>query len=105
VALSCAPSRAPEPRNDLRPRALRPDLRPERCAGTFFEHMGADNLVEMEQGQCTFRPGSVRHGGNKVTYYSLLTTNYLLLTTDYILLTAYHLPLTTYHLLLTAATR
>ena len=35
--------------------------------GTFFEHMGPDNLVEMEQGQCTFRPGSVRHGGNKVT--------------------------------------
>ena len=29
--------------------------------------MGAHNLVEMEQGQCTFRPGSVRHGGNKVT--------------------------------------
>jgi tetratricopeptide (TPR) repeat protein len=35
--------------------------------GTFFEHMGPDNLVEMEQGQCTFRPGSVRHGGAQVT--------------------------------------
>ena len=35
--------------------------------GTFFEHMGQDSLVEMEQGQCTFRPGSVRHGGAKVT--------------------------------------
>lgn len=29
--------------------------------------MGQDSLVEMEQGQCTFRPGSVRHGGAKVT--------------------------------------
>ena len=35
--------------------------------GTFFEHMGADHLVEMEQGHCTFRPGSVRHGGHQVT--------------------------------------
>jgi len=35
--------------------------------GTFFEHMGPDALVEMEQGHCTFRPGSVRHGGHKVT--------------------------------------
>ena len=79
MALSCVPSRA----LSLRPRALRPDLRPERRAGTFFEHMGADNLVEMEQGQCTFRPGSVRHGGNKVTYYSLPTTYYSPLTTHH----------------------
>ena len=35
--------------------------------GTFFEHMGADGIVEMEQGEATFRPGSVRHGGHRVS--------------------------------------
>ena len=35
--------------------------------GTFFEHMGEANLIEMEQGFCTMRPGSVRHGGHRVT--------------------------------------
>ena len=83
MALSRTLSLRLEPRPEPRPRALRPDLRPERRAGTFFEHMGADNLVEMEQGQCTFRPGSVRHGGNKVTYYSLPTTYYSPLTTHH----------------------
>lgn len=35
--------------------------------GTFFEHMGEDNILEMDQGHCTIRPGSVRHGGHPVT--------------------------------------
>ena len=35
--------------------------------GTFFEHMGIDKTVDMEVGGATFRPGSVRHGGSKVT--------------------------------------
>jgi len=35
--------------------------------GTFFEHMGVDNILEMDVGHGTFRPGSVRHGGHKVT--------------------------------------
>jgi len=34
--------------------------------GTFFEHMGLDNILEMDVGHGTFRPGSVRHGGNRV---------------------------------------
>uniref|UniRef100_A0A7S1BXP3 Fe2OG dioxygenase domain-containing protein n=1 Tax=Corethron hystrix TaxID=216773 RepID=A0A7S1BXP3_9STRA len=34
--------------------------------GTFFEHMGADDVLEMDVGHGTFRPGSVRHGGHKV---------------------------------------
>lgn len=35
--------------------------------GTFFEHLGEDNLIEMDQGYCTVRPGTVRHGGHRVT--------------------------------------
>ena len=35
--------------------------------GTFFEHLGEDRILEMEQGFCTIRPGSVRHGGHPVT--------------------------------------
>ena len=35
--------------------------------GTFFEHLGEDRILEMEQGHCTMRPGSVRHGGHRVT--------------------------------------
>jgi len=35
--------------------------------GTFFEHLGADKLVEMDAGRATWRPGSVRHGGHRVT--------------------------------------
>ena len=35
--------------------------------GTFFEHLGEGSILPMEQGQCTFRPGSVRHGGHPVT--------------------------------------
>jgi len=35
--------------------------------GTFFEHLGEANLIEMDQGFCTIRPGSVRHGGHRVT--------------------------------------
>ena len=36
--------------------------------GTFFEHMGEDRIVEMEQGQCTFRPGSeAPRGSNSAT--------------------------------------
>ncbi|KAL9190308.1 hypothetical protein ACHAXT_007519 [Thalassiosira profunda] len=35
--------------------------------GTFYEHMGADNVLPMDVGHGTFRPGSVRHGGHRVT--------------------------------------
>ncbi|KAL1504396.1 hypothetical protein AB1Y20_010802 [Prymnesium parvum] len=34
--------------------------------GTFFEHLGEGSILPMDQGQCTFRPGSVRHGGHPV---------------------------------------
>jgi len=33
--------------------------------GTFFEHF--DDILPMDVGQGTFRPGSVRHGGHRVT--------------------------------------
>jgi len=35
--------------------------------GTFFEHLGEEAVLPMEQGHCTLRPGSVRHGGHPVT--------------------------------------
>lgn len=35
--------------------------------GTYFEHMGIDNILPMDVGHGTFRPGSVRHGGHRVT--------------------------------------
>ena len=35
--------------------------------GTFFEHLGEDSLVEMDAGHATWRPGSVRHGGHRVS--------------------------------------
>ena len=35
--------------------------------GTFFEHFGADQILEMDVGHATLRPGSVRHGGHAVT--------------------------------------
>jgi len=35
--------------------------------GTFYEHMGAGNVLQMDVGHGTFRPGSVRHGGHRVT--------------------------------------
>mmetsp|Transcript_8466 Transcript_8466/g.18179 ORF Transcript_8466/g.18179 Transcript_8466/m.18179 type:complete len:659 (-) Transcript_8466:455-2431(-) len=35
--------------------------------GTFYEHMGIDNILQMDVGHGTFRPGSVRHGGHRVT--------------------------------------
>jgi len=35
--------------------------------GTFFEHMGVDHVLPMDVGHGTFRPGSVRHGGHRVT--------------------------------------
>lgn len=35
--------------------------------GTFFEHLGEDALVEMDAGHATWRPGSVRHGGHRVS--------------------------------------
>ena len=35
--------------------------------GTFFEHMGSDDVLPMDAGFGTFRPGSVRHGGHPVT--------------------------------------
>ena len=34
--------------------------------GTYFEHMGANNVLQMDVGHGTFRPGSVRHGGHRV---------------------------------------
>ncbi len=34
--------------------------------GTYFEHMGIDNVLQMDVGHGTFRPGSVRHGGHRV---------------------------------------
>lgn len=34
--------------------------------GTYFEHMGSDNVLQMDVGHGTFRPGSVRHGGHRV---------------------------------------
>jgi tetratricopeptide (TPR) repeat protein len=35
--------------------------------GTFFEHMGSNDILSMDVGHGTFRPGSVRHGGHKVS--------------------------------------
>jgi tetratricopeptide (TPR) repeat protein len=35
--------------------------------GTYFEHMGVDNVLPMDVGHGTFRPGSVRHGGHTVS--------------------------------------
>eukprot|EP00980_Cylindrotheca_fusiformis_P003288 scaffold743_cov117-Cylindrotheca_fusiformis.AAC.7 len=35
--------------------------------GTYFEHMGNDNILAMDVGHATLRPGSVRHGGHRVT--------------------------------------
>lgn len=35
--------------------------------GTFYEHMGVDHILPMDVGHGTFRPGSVRHGGHRVT--------------------------------------
>lgn len=35
--------------------------------GTFFEHLGEDAIIEMDVGMATWRPGSVRHGGHRVT--------------------------------------
>lgn len=35
--------------------------------GTFYEHMGLDSVLPMDVGHGTFRPGSVRHGGHRVT--------------------------------------
>jgi tetratricopeptide (TPR) repeat protein len=34
--------------------------------GTYFEHMGVGNVLQMDVGHGTFRPGSVRHGGHRV---------------------------------------
>jgi tetratricopeptide (TPR) repeat protein len=38
-----------------------------RGGGTFYEHMGVDHVLPMDVGHGTFRPGSVRHGGHRVT--------------------------------------
>ena len=35
--------------------------------GTYFEHLGDNFVLPMDVGYGTFRPGSVRHGGHKVT--------------------------------------
>ncbi len=35
--------------------------------GTYFEHLGERFVLPMDVGYGTFRPGSVRHGGHKVT--------------------------------------
>lgn len=34
--------------------------------GTFYEHWGLDDVLQMDVGHATFRPGSVRHGGHRV---------------------------------------
>ncbi|CAJ1940643.1 unnamed protein product [Cylindrotheca closterium] len=34
--------------------------------GTYFEHMGVENILPMDVGHATLRPGSVRHGGHRV---------------------------------------
>ena len=36
--------------------------------GTFFEHLGEAHVLPMDQGHCTMRPGSVRHGGHPVQH-------------------------------------
>jgi len=50
------------------PRLLHPCPVSYEGGGTFFEHMerGKD-VLPMDAGHATFRPGSVRHGGHTVT--------------------------------------
>jgi len=50
--------------------------------GTFFEHMGVDHVLPMDVGHGTFRPGSVRHGGHKVTKGTRYILGAFLLITD-----------------------
>jgi tetratricopeptide (TPR) repeat protein len=52
--------------------------------GTFYEHMGADNVLEMDVGHGTFRPGSVRHGGHRVTAGSRYILGAFLLLEDHV---------------------
>jgi len=50
--------------------------------GTFFEHMGVDNVLQMDVGHGTFRPGSIRHGGHRVTGGTRYILGAFLLITD-----------------------
>jgi tetratricopeptide (TPR) repeat protein len=52
--------------------------------GTFFEHMGVDNILQMDVGHGTFRPGSVRHGGHRVTSGTRYVLGAFLLMEDHV---------------------
>jgi len=52
--------------------------------GTFYEHMGADHVIPMDVGHGTFRPGSVRHGGHRVTAGSRYVLGAFLLLEDHV---------------------
>lgn len=52
--------------------------------GTFYEHMGADHVLPMDVGHGTFRPGSVRHGGHRVTAGSRYILGAFLLLEDHV---------------------
>lgn len=52
--------------------------------GTFFEHMGVDNILQMDVGHATFRPGSVRHGGHRVTSGTRYVLGAFLLLKDHV---------------------
>ena len=52
--------------------------------GTFYEHMGVDNILPMDVGHGTFRPGSVRHGGHRVTSGTRYILGAFLLLEDHI---------------------
>ena len=52
--------------------------------GTFYEHMGVDNVLPMDVGHGTFRPGSVRHGGHRVTAGSRYILGAFLLLEDHV---------------------
>jgi len=52
--------------------------------GTFFEHMGVDNILQMDVGHGTFRPGSVRHGGHRVTSGTRFVLGAFLLLEDHV---------------------
>jgi tetratricopeptide (TPR) repeat protein len=52
--------------------------------GTFYEHMGVDHVLPMDVGHGTFRPGSVRHGGHRVTAGSRYILGAFLLLEDHV---------------------
>lgn len=52
--------------------------------GTFYEHMGVDHVLPMDVGHGTFRPGSVRHGGHRVTSGTRYVLGAFLLLEDHV---------------------